>query len=185
MSTQPKQPIKFVITENIDGKEVRMRYNRYISKYEKLPDEPRRGFFSNGKTEYEKLPDGSGRGWFANGQMKYEYLPDGSERDWFEDGQMAFEILPDGTKRDWIMSGQLVRERESDGTETKYNRNGKVIYHATQGKEDTKAYLKAKERRGVLRKIVAERIEKRDKENPNAKKERVIENKTWMKLKVA
>ena len=51
------------------------------------------------------------------------------------------------------------------------------------GKNDTKTYLKVKARREVLRKIIADKIDERDAQNPDAKKERVIKNKTTTKLK--
>lgn len=67
-------------------------------------------------------------------------------------------------------------------------KKGKVVelhHYDEKGKEDTKAYLKAKERREALRKIVAKKIDKRDSKNPEAKKERVIKNKGLTKLSVA
>lgn len=72
---------------------------------------------------------------------------------------------------------EQIREEESPKPD--------IIEKTTNGKDDTDAYLKVKERREILRKIVAEKIDKRDAKNPNAKKERVIKNKTLTKLEVA
>ena len=60
-----------IITQIVDGKTVNMKYNRYIDKYEQLPDEPQRGCFPDGSIKYEILPYGTSRGWFKNKQLKY------------------------------------------------------------------------------------------------------------------
>lgn len=205
MSEQQQQTmeIESIITKTIDGKEVKMKYNRYIKKYEKLPEEPIITKFPNDQIEFIKLPDGTSRGWFENRQLKFESLPDGTERDWYKDGQIRSEYLPEGIERCWYPNGQIAVEEFAggpkrvwhsngqlkyeriNGIETKYRDNGKIYYHSTNGKEDTKSYLKARERREVLRKMIAKKIDERDAENPKAKKERVIKHNLWTKLKVA
>ncbi len=194
---------KTITTEIVDGKTINMKYNRYIDKYEQLPTEPIRSFYANGKPNFEKLPDGTVRTWHKNGQLKSEDLPDGTERWWYENGQirseylpeiaergwypsgaLAYEDFPDSTKRSWHSNGQLKCEK-SNGTVTEYNSYGKIIRHSTNGKDDTKSYLKAKERREALRQIISKKIDKRESKRPNTetkKYKRVIKNKTLTKL---
>lgn len=86
----------------------------------------------------------------------------------------------------WLEQEADYKDGKLNGICKEYNSDKTVaaLKHYNNGTEDTAAYLKAKERREVLRKIVAEKIDKRDAKNPNAKKERVIKNKTLTKLEV-
>ena len=192
-----------IITQIVDGKTINMKYNRYIDKYEQLPDEPIRSFYANGKPNFEKLPGGTVRTWHKNGQLKSEDLPDGTERWWYENGQirseylpeiaergwypsgaLAYEYFPDGTGCSWHSNGQLKCEKYN-GTVTEYNSCGKIIRHSTNGKDDTKSYLKAKERREALRQIISKKIDDRESKRPDTKTKkykRVIKNKIMTKL---
>lgn len=87
----------------------------------------------------------------------------------------------------WLEQEADYKDGKLNGIYKEYNSDKTVaaLKHYNDGTEDTATYLKARERREVLRKIVAEKIDERDAKNPNAKKERVIKNKTLTKLKVA
>ena len=98
------------------------------------------------------------------------------------------EKLPDGTKRQWYDNGQLEYEVLPNNTTTKYDKTGNIIYHATNGIEDTKKYLRAKKHRAILRKIIAQKIEERDSRHLDLEKkthQSLIKNKMLIRFKLA
>ena len=137
---------------------------------------------------YELQPDGTARGWFPDGIMQYEIIPGKHERHWDSKGNLYLEKLPNGIKRKYSSGKPIEEENTKKGTKTRWNDNGEVIYHATDGVEDTKTYLKNKESLSLLRKMVKKRIDERDDKNSNSDRKSykpVIKNKLAAKLDIA
>lgn len=147
----------------------------------------------------------------SNEDFRYKYHGDtnvvaeveqknGRRRNKYDTEGKLVEATLDGITEKYDDKGRLIQKGVDDhncvkiqywgdGEQTQLKQQiskGKVVdtkHWDMNGKNDTKTYLKVKARREVLRKIIADKIDERDAQNPDAKKERVIKNKTTTKLK--
>ena len=137
----------------------------------------------------EEYPDGTRRE-YDHGRLEHENFPNGVHFE-YKTGTTGVvqEDYPNHTTYrdfDTPWGGYDETTVYSNGNTTRTVRSGeKVVHHETNGVTDTILYRMKANYLKVLKEKVGEKIKERDEKQPEASKERVIENRTMTKIKAA